>query len=118
MYIGRFGIKREIAEAVTSEEADRVTPDICAIYLRLVTAPEQWWQENEVLSIKAESQDGIWRLAWSILVAQLQVPSETARRALAWFEEKRFISINFSADGHEIRISFKGLYIPEDKSHD
>ena len=102
MYIGRFGIKRDIAEAVTSEEADRVTPDICSIYLRLVTAPEQWWQENEVLSIKAESRDGVSRLAWSILLEYLQVPSETARLALAWFEEKGFISINFSAGGREI----------------
>lgn len=115
MYIGRFGIKRDIAEAVTSEEAERVTPDICAIYLRLVTAPEEWWEENTVLSIKAESRDDVLTLAWSALVVHLQVPQETARLALAWFEEKGFISINFLAGGREIRISLKGLYVPKDK---
>jgi hypothetical protein len=115
MYIGRFGIKRYIAEAVTSEEADSVTPDICAIYLRLVTAPEQWWEEDDVLSIKAEIRDGVPVLAWSVLVAHLQVPSETARRSLDWFEEKGFIIIKSSADGREIRISFDGLYFPQDE---
>jgi hypothetical protein len=115
MHVGRFGIKRYIAEAVTSEEADRVTPDICAIFLRLVTAPKQWWLENEVLSVRSVSQDCVLTPAWSVLVAYLQVPSETARRALAWFEEKGFISLNISADGREVRISFEGLYFPEDK---
>lgn len=116
MYIGRFGIKREIADAVTSDEAERVTPYMSAIYLRLVTAPLQWWIENEVLLIEAESRDSVSMPAWSVLVAHLQVPPETARRALDWFEEKGFISLTSSANGREIRISFEGLYFPEERS--
>jgi hypothetical protein len=114
--MGRFGIHRVIAEAVTSEEAEKVTPDISAIYLRLVTAPEQWWKENELLSIKSEDQDSILTLAWSVLVAYLQVPPETARRALDWFEEKGFMTVKYSADGRQIEISLEGLYFPPDKS--
>jgi hypothetical protein len=116
MDIGRFGIKRAIVETVASEEAERVTPHMSAIYLGLVTAPLQWWSENNALSIKAKSRDSVLTPAWSILVAHLRVPPETARRALAWLEEKGFITVESSADGREIRISFEGLYLPEDTS--
>lgn len=114
MYIGRFGIKREIADAVTSDAAEKVTVHMSAIYLRLVTAPLHWWSENTVLSFKAGSKENTLTPAWSVLVTYLRVPPETARRALAWLEEKGFITIRSSADGREIRISFEGLYFPED----
>ncbi|HYX71836.1 MAG TPA: hypothetical protein VE732_03635 [Nitrososphaera sp.] len=116
MDIGRFGIKRAIVEAVTSDEAERVTPHMSAIYLGLVTAPLQWWSEEKVLSIKAESRDSVLTPAWSVLVAYLRVPPETARQALAWLENKGFISVKSSTDGREIRISFEGLYFSEGKS--
>ncbi len=115
MYIGRVGIKRYIAEAVTSNEAERVTVHMSSIYLRLVAAPQQWWEEYQVLSIKSESRESVLTPAWSILVAYLQVPPEAARRALAWLEEKGFIGVESSTDGREIRISFEGLYFPEDR---
>jgi hypothetical protein len=115
MYIGRFGIKREIADAVTSDEAEKVTVHMSAIYLRLVTAPLQWWEENHVLLFKAESRESTLMPARAVLVTYLRVPPETARRALAWLEEKGFISIESSANGREVRISFDGLYFPEDK---
>lgn len=118
MYIGRFGIKKEIAKAVTSNEAERVTIHMASIYLGLVSAPLPWWEENHVLSIKAESQENVSTPAWSVLVTHLRVPPETARRALAWLEEKGLISIESSADEREIRISFEGLYFPEENPQD
>jgi hypothetical protein len=110
-----IGIDRAIAEAVTSDEAERVTPHICAIYYRLLFPPEDWWEEKELLHIKAGSQNGVLTPAWSALVAHLRVPPETARRALRWLEENDIITFKTSANGREIRISFKGLYFPEDK---
>lgn len=116
MYVGRFGIKNYIADAVTSDEAERVTIHMSSIYLRLFTTPLQWWEENHMLLIKAESRDDILTPAWSVLVGHLRVPPETARRALDWLEEKGFIIINHSADGRKIMISFEGLYFPNDAS--
>ncbi len=113
---GEFGIHRVIAEALTSDEAEKITPHICAIYIRLVSAPAKWWENKEVLSIKAESQAGVLTPAWSALVVHLGVPPEAARRALEWFEEKGFITVKTSKDGREIRISMEGLYFPEDGS--
>jgi hypothetical protein len=110
-----FGIHRAIAEAVTSDEAERVTPNICAIYYRLLSAPEDWWEEKEILHIKVKSQNGVLTPAWSALVAHLRVPPETARRALQWLDEEDIITFKSSANGREIRISFEGLYFPEDK---
>ena len=86
-----------------------------AIYLRLVTAPLQGWEENQVLSIKAESRESVSTPAWSVLAGDLRVLPETARHTLAWLAEKGFITIESSADGREIRISFEGLYFPECK---
>src|SRR2546423_4870990 len=110
----KFGIHRYIADAVTSDEAEEVTPHMCSIYTRLLSAPESWWEEKEFLIIKAESEDSVLTPPWSILVAHLRVPPETARSALAWLQEKGFINVKSSADGREIKISLEGLYFPED----
>lgn len=107
-----FGIPRETAEALTSDEAEQVTPHMCAIYYRLILAPESWRPGKEFLLIKAESQDSVLKPAWSVLVAHLRVPADAARRALDWMEEKGFISVTTSANGREIRISLEGLYFP------
>lgn len=109
-----FGIQREIAEALTSDEAEEVTPHMCAIYYRLLTGPESWWEGKEFLLIKTETEDSVLKPAWSVLVAHLRVPPEIARRALEWMEEKGFINVKISADGREIRISLEGLYFSKD----
>jgi hypothetical protein len=111
---GDFGINRSIVEAITSREAEQVTPHICAIYQRLVMVPAEWRTNNKLLLIRAESQAGVLTPAWSTLVAHLRVSPETARRALEWFEEKGFISITSSADGREIKIYMEGLFFPAD----
>jgi hypothetical protein len=37
-------IDREVMAAITSQEADRVTPLMSKIYLRMVNAPERFWE--------------------------------------------------------------------------
>jgi hypothetical protein len=115
---GEFGIHRSVAEALTSDEAEEVTPHMCAIYYRLILAPESWWEKKEYLLIKSKTEDSVLTPAWSALVAHLRVPPQTARRALEWMEEKGFINVTSSADGREIRISLEGLYFPKDKPQD
>jgi hypothetical protein len=114
---GEFGIHRSIVEAITSREAEQITPNICSIYYRLILSPTEWRENKELLVIKSESCKGVLSPAWSVLVAHLRVSPETARRALAWFEEKGFISITSSADGREIKIYMKGLFFPGDESY-
>jgi hypothetical protein len=111
-----FGINRGIVEAITSEEAEKVTPHICAIYQRLLVAPADWWENKKLLTIKSESESGVLIPAWAVLVSYLRVPPETARQALAWFEEKGFITVKSSIDGREVKIYLEGLFFPEDKS--
>ncbi len=60
-------IDREVLAAVTSEEADRVTPLMSKIYLRLVNAPERFWEREGVLRIEAEERGEKFLKAWVVL---------------------------------------------------
>ena len=42
-------LDNDIADAVSSAEADKVTPLMSKIYLRLVNAPEGYWEREGVL---------------------------------------------------------------------
>ena len=44
----------DVIAAVTSREADRVTPLMSKIYLRLVNAPAQYWERDGVLRFEGE----------------------------------------------------------------
>src|SRR5919205_1546734 len=70
-------IDREILSAVTSEEADRITPLMSKIYLRLVNAPEKYWEREGVLRIEAEVRDERLVKAWAVLCDLVGVASAT-----------------------------------------
>src|SRR5215211_4367923 len=84
-------IDREVMSAVTSEEADRVTPLMSKIYLRLVNAPDRFWEREGVLRIEAEVRDEAMLKAWSVLCELVGVASATASKAITWMHEQGII---------------------------
>jgi hypothetical protein len=97
-------IDREILSAVTSEEADRVTPLMSKIYLRMVNAPEKYWERDGVLRIEAEVTDEGLVKAWSVLCELVGVASATASKALRWMHEQGIIGYFSGKNGVGLRI--------------
>lgn len=97
-------IDRETLSAVTSEEADRVTPLMSKIYLRLVNAPENYWEREGVLRIEAEVRDGKLVKAWPLLCEMVGVASATANKALRWMHGQGIIGYFSGKNGVGLRI--------------
>lgn len=97
-------IDREILSAVTSEEADRVTPLMSKIYLRMVNAPEKYWERDGVLRIEAEVREEGLVKAWSVLCELVGVASATASKALRWMHEQGIIGYFSGKNGVGLRI--------------
>jgi hypothetical protein len=97
-------IDREIIEAVTSPESDAVTPLMSKIYLRLVNAPEGYWERDGVLRFESELREGGQVKAWALLCETLGVASATARKALRWMHEEGIIGYFSGKNGVGIRI--------------
>lgn len=99
-----FQIDREVMAAVTSPEADQVTPLMSKIYLRMVSAPEKFWEREGVLRIEAELEDEKVMKAWSVLCGLLGVASATASKALAWMHEQGIIGYFSGKNGVGMRV--------------
>jgi hypothetical protein len=97
-------IDEEVIAAVTSEEADRVTPLMSKIYLRLVNAPNAYWERENVLRFEAELRAGKQLKAWAVLCEMLGVASATANKALGWMHEQGIIGYFAGKNGVGIRI--------------
>src|SRR5918998_1188945 len=97
-------IDREILAAVSSEEADRVTPLMSKIYLRIVNAPERFWEREGVLRIEAELRDEKLLKAWAVLCDLVGVASATASKALRWMHEQGIIGYFSGKNGVGLRI--------------
>jgi CRP-like cAMP-binding protein len=94
----------DIIQTITSREADRVTPLMSKIYLRLTTAPAQYWEREGVLRFEAEWREGKHIKAWSVLCEMLSVASATASKALAWMHDSGVIGYFSGKNGVGIRI--------------
>src|SRR3712207_1906449 len=70
-------IDREIIAALTSTEADQITPLMSKIYLCLVNAPAKYWEHDGVLRIEAEIREGKMVKAWAVLCDLAGVASAT-----------------------------------------
>lgn len=90
--------------AVTSREADSVTPLMSKIYLRLVNAPAQYWEREGVLRFEAELRDETRVKAWGALCDVLGVASATANKALRWMHEQGIIGYFAGKNGVGIRV--------------
>src|SRR5215217_5613712 len=77
-------LDREVIDAVTSPEADRVTPLMSKIYLKLANAPEKFREREGVLRFEAEQVEERPVRAWALLCEVLGVASATANKALRW----------------------------------
>lgn len=95
---------REVIDAVTSREADRVTPLMSKIYLRLVNAPAQYWEREGVLRFEAEMRDEERVGAWDALCGVLGVASATASKALRWLHEQGVIGYFAGKNGAGVRV--------------
>src|SRR5947209_13379425 len=94
----------DAVSAVTSPEADRVTPLMSKIYLRLVSAPPKFWERQGVLRFESEAREGKQVTAWIQLREVLGVASATASKALAWMHEVGVIGYFSGKNGVGIRI--------------
>ena len=97
-------IDGDVISAVTSEEADRVTPLMSKIYLRLVHAPAQYWERDGVLRFEGELRDDGQVTAWEALCEVVGVASATARKALLWMHGQGIVGYFAGKNGVGIRV--------------
>ena len=97
-------LDEEIISAITSAEADRVTPLMSKIYLRLVNAPGQYWEREGVLRFESECREGKQVKAWDVLCETLGVASATANKAVTWLHDAGIIGYFAGKNGVGIRI--------------
>lgn len=99
-----FKLDEEIITAVTSAEADKVTPLMSKIYLRLVNAPAQYWEREGVLRFEAQCREAGQVKAWDVLCETLGVASATANKAVTWLHDSGIIGYFAGKNGVGIRI--------------
>jgi hypothetical protein len=97
-------IDAEVISAVTSAAADRVTPLMSKIYLRLASAPPELWERDGVLYFRAGEVAGRPVKASKVLYGLLGVASATAHKALQWMHEQGIIGYFAGKNGAGIRI--------------
>jgi len=97
-------VDTDIIAAVTSREADAVTPLMSKIYLRLVSAPAQYWEREGVLRFEAELREEAHVKAWDALCELLGVASATASKALRWMHEQGIVGYFAGKNGVGIRV--------------
>lgn len=97
-------IDDEVIAAITSPEADQATPLMSKIYLRLVNAPDAYWERQGVLRFEAEIREGKRVKSWTVLCELLSVSSATASKALTWMHNEGIIGYFSGKNGVGLRI--------------
>ena len=97
-------VDHDVVAALTSEEADRVTPLMSKVYLRLISAPSEFWEGEGVLYFASRDRDGQPVKASKVLYELLGVASATAHKALRWMHEQGVIGYFAGKNGVGIRI--------------
>jgi hypothetical protein len=97
-------VDADVIAAVTSQEADRVTPLMSKIYLRLVSAPSEFWEREGVLYFAPRATDGRPVKSSKVLYEVLGVASATAHKALQWLHGQGIIGYFAGKNGAGIRI--------------
>jgi hypothetical protein len=97
-------VDTDVIAAVTSREADAVTPLMSKIYLRLVSAPAQYWEREGVLRFEAELRDEVHVGAWDALCEVTGVASATASKALRWMHGQGIVGYFAGKNGVGIRV--------------
>lgn len=99
-----FKLDAEIITAITSAEADKVTPLMSKIYLRLVNAPNHYWEREGVLRFEAQYREGKQVKAWDVLCEVVCVASATANKAITWLHDSGIIGYFAGKNGVGLRI--------------
>ena len=99
-----YQIDCDTVAALTSKEADGVTPLMSKIYLNLVHAPGRFWEREGVLRFECEVREGRGVKAWTVLCGVLGVASATASKALHWMRDQGIIGYFAGKNGVGIRI--------------
>ena len=99
-----YKLDEEIIAAITSVEADKVTPLMSKIYLRLVNAPNEYWEREGVLRFEAQWREGKQVKAWDVLCEVVGVASATANKAIRWLHEQGIIGYFAGKNGVGLRI--------------
>jgi hypothetical protein len=99
-----YKLDEEIIAVITSGEADKVTPLMSKIYLRLVNAPARYWEREGVLRFEAECREGKQVKAWDVLCQTLGVASATANKAMTWLHAQGIIGYFAGKNGVGLRI--------------
>ena len=94
----------DVIAAVTSAEADGVTPLMSKIYLRLVAAPSEFWEREGVLYFAPRDEEGRPVKSSKVLYGVLGVASATAHKALQWMQDQGVIGYFAGKNGAGIRI--------------
>jgi len=97
-------IDADVIAAITSKQADGVTPLMSKIYLRLVSAPPEFWEREGVLYFAAKEVDGRLVKSSKVLYELLGVASATAHKALQWMHKEGIIGYFAGKNGAGIRI--------------
>lgn len=97
-------IDREVMDAITSIEADQVTPLMSKIYLRMVGAPTEYWEREGVLRIEAGVREDRVVKAWSVFCELVGVASATASKAVRWMHDQGVIGYFAGKNGVGLRI--------------
>ena len=97
-------IDNEVLAAVSSPEADAITPLMSKIYIRLVNAPDNYWESQGVLRFEADTREGKRLTAWIVLCELLNVSSATANKALTWMHKEGIIGYFSGKNGVGLRI--------------
>jgi len=97
-------IDRDVIAVITSPEADRVTPMMSKIYLRMVAAPAEFWERAGVLYFAPRANDSHPIKASKVLYELLGVASATAHKALRWLHGQGIIGYYAGKNGVGIRI--------------
>lgn len=99
-------IDNDVITVITSPEADAITPLMSKIYLRLMRAPDAYFESAGVLRFEEQIREGKRLTAWKILCDVLNVSSSTANKAIKWLAEQGVIGYYAGRNGVGLRIFF------------
>lgn len=99
-------IDNDVITVITSQEADAITPLMSKIYLRLIKAPDTYFESAGVLRFEEQVREGKRLTAWKILCDLLNVSSSTASKAIKWLAQQGVIGYYAGKNGVGLRIFF------------
>jgi hypothetical protein len=99
-------IDNDVIGALVSQEARAVTPQMSAIYLSLLAAPQHCWERDGVIHFAGEDRADGHITAWEQMRETAGVANSTLSKALAWMHQTGLIGYDARANGAGIRIFF------------